>query len=253
MKWDASLYDEKHGFVWKFGKGVVELLAPRAGERILDIGCGTGHLTAEIAASGAETTGIDSSAEMIAEARKNFPQVRFEVMDAGSIRLEETFDAVFSNAALHWIKEPESVIAGIARVLEPGGRFVAEFGGKGNIPGLIEALERACAKRGLKFAEELNPWYFPSIAEYSGLLEKHGLEVQQATLFDRPTPLEEGERGFRTWMNMFCGAILRRVDQEKREAFLDEVEREVKGKLLRNGTWVLDYRRLRVAAKRMDA
>lgn len=226
------------------------MLAPKAGERILDIGCGTGQLTGEIAVSGAEVTGIDSSAEMIAEARRKFPELRFEVMDARQIRMGRRFDAAFSNAALHWIKEPESVIAGIARILQPGGRFVAEFGGKRNIAGLMEAVERACGKLGLRFAEELNPWYFPSVAQYSGLLEKHGLEVQQAALFDRPTPLEDGERGLRTWMNMFGGAILRRVDKERREAFLDEVEREAKTKLFDDGTWVLDYRRLRVAARK---
>lgn len=249
-RWNAKLYDEKHGFVWELGRGVAELLAPKAGERILDIGCGTGHLTAEIAASGAKVTGIDSSAEMIAEAKRKFPEVQFQVMDARRIRMHRKFDGVFSNAALHWIKEPESVIAGIARVLQAGGRFVAEFGGKGNIAGLMEAVGRACGKLNLKSTEGMNPWYFPGVAEYSGLLEKHGMEVQRAELFARPTPLEDGERGLRAWMNMFGGAILRRVDKERRAAFLDEVEREAKAKLFRHGMWVLDYRRLRVAARK---
>lgn len=249
-KWDAGLYDGKHGFVWELGKGVVELLAPGAGERILDVGCGTGHLTAQIAAAGAEAVGIDSSKEMIAEARKNFPRLRFEVMDAREIRLGERFDGVFSNAALHWIKEPEGVISEIVRVLKPDGRFVAEFGGKGNVAELMAAVERACAKLGFAFTEEENPWYFPSVGEYSGLLERHGLEVTQAVLFDRPTPLEDAERGLRTWMKMFGGAILKHVIAEEREPFLRQVEREAKPALFRDAQWVMDYRRLRVAARK---
>lgn len=249
-KWDAGLYDQKHAFVWELGKGVVELLAPKAGERILDVGCGTGHLTAEIAASGAEVVGIDSSEEMIAEARKKYPRLRFEMMDAREIGFSDEFNAVFSNAALHWIKEPERVIEGVARVLRPGGRFVAEFGGKGNVAGLIEAFGRASERLGLRSSEEENPWYFPSIGEYSALLEKHGLEVRQAVLFDRPTPLEDGGRGLRAWMEMFGAALLRRVPKEKQEALLKEVEREARAALFRDGQWVLDYRRLRVVAVR---
>lgn len=251
-KWDAGLYDGKHAFVWELGKGVVEMLAPQKGERILDVGCGTGHLTAEIAVSGAEVVGIDSSEEMIGEARKKHPGLRFEVMDAREIRLGEHLDAVFSNAALHWIKEPERVIEGVARALKPGGRFVAEFGGKGNVAGLIEAFGRACDKLGLRFSEEENPWYFPSVGEYAGLLEKHGLEVRQAALFGRPTALEDGERGLRVWMEMFGAALSRRVPKEKQEALLEEVEREAKAALFRDGQWVLDYRRLRIAAHKSE-
>jgi SAM-dependent methyltransferase len=289
-KWDAGLYDQKHAFVWELGKGVVELLAPQRGEWILDIGCGTGHLTAEIAASGAEVVGIDSSEEMIAEARKKYPGLRFEVMDARELggaqseltadrdflqglkpsqegksmsdlkvrppkdqephQWDASFDAVFSNAALHWIKEPERVIEGVARVLKPGGRFVAEFGGKGNIAGLMEAFRRACLRLGLRFLEEENPWYFPSVGEYSALLEKHGMEVRQAVLFDRPTALEDSERGLRVWMEMFGAALLRRVPEERREALLEEVEREARAALFRDGQWMLGYRRLRVMARK---
>jgi len=247
-KWDAGLYDAKHGFVSELGKGVVELLAPKGGERILDVGCGTGQLTAEIAAVGAAVVGIDSSAEMIAEARKKYPAMRFEVMDAREISFAAEFDAVFSNAALHWVKEPERVIAGVARALKQGGRFVAEFGGHGNVGRLMAAFGRASAAVGLEFSTEMSPWYYPSIKEYAGLLEKHGLEVQQAALFDRPTKLEDGERGLRVWMEMFCGRILNHVPAEKREQWLQGVEREARPQLFQHGTWVLDYRRLRLVA-----
>lgn len=127
-RWDPALYDNKHGFVWKSGADLVARLSPQQGERIVDLGCGTGHLTAQMAASGAEVVGLDADPEMIAQARANYPDLRFEIADARDFHLPAPFDAVFSNAALHWVTEPERPIACIARALKPGGRFIAEFG-----------------------------------------------------------------------------------------------------------------------------
>jgi trans-aconitate methyltransferase len=248
-KWNAELYDEKHSFVWKMAAGLLELLEAKPGERILDVGCGTGHLTAKIAANRAQPIGIDRSAEMIREARTAYPALRFEVMDAREISFPEQFDAVFSNATLHWIKEPERAVAGIARVLRPGGRFVAEFGGKGNVAGLMAAIERAWPKVASP-GKLANPWYYPGLAEYASLLEKHSLEVTYALLFDRPTPLEDGERGLRNWLNMFGGPITEKVPKERQESFLEEIQREARPTLFTDGRWVLDYRRLRVAARK---
>ena len=248
-KWDAGLYDEKHSFVWKMAAGLLELLEVRPGEKILDVGCGTGHLTAKIAADGAQVTGIDQSAEMIQEARAAYPALRFEVMDARGLSFPNRFDAVFSNATLHWIKEPERAVAGIAGVLRPGGRFVAEFGGKGNIAGLVTAVERAWPKAGLRQPMP-NPWYYPSLAEYASLLEKHGMEVTYGLLFDRPTPLEDGERGLPNWLDMFGRAITETMPKDQRERLLQEVQREARASLFLNGRWVLDYRRLRVVARK---
>ena len=140
-QWNAAQYDAKHAFVYEKARGLVDLLAPKVGERILDLGCGTGVLTAEIASRGAEILGVDQSEEMISRAREKFPALKFEVLDARQLRFNVEFDAVFSNAVLHWIQEAEQVIAGLARALKPGGRFVAEFGGKGN----IESWSRAFA------------------------------------------------------------------------------------------------------------
>ena len=248
-KWDAGLYDDKHSFVWKMAAGLVELLDPKPGEHILDVGCGTGHLTAEIAARGALLLGIDQSPEMIRQAREKFPDLRFEVMDARDISLRETFDAVFSNATLHWIREPERVIRGIVKVLRPGGRFVAEFGGKGNVAGLMAAAGSAWQKLrpGTPFD---SPWFYPSVAEYAGLLEQHGLEVTSALLFDRPTALEDGERGLRTWLEMFGSAMTGKLPKEERERLVEEIERQARGKLFKDGQWVLDYRRLRIMARK---
>ena len=246
-RWNTGLYDEKHSFVWKHGAALIDLLAPQPGERILDLGCGTGHLTAQIAESGADVVGIDSSSEMVAEARRLYPHSRFEVGDARDFDLREAFDAAFSNAVLHWIKEPEPVIACVRRALRPGGRFVAELGGRGNVRAIVAGLADAARTIGLGAWE--HPWYYPGIGDYAPLLERAGLEVTDASLFDRPTPLE-GEEGIRHWVTMFAGDLLDRVPSDDREAFFRRLEAVLRPALYRQGTWFADYRRLRIVARR---
>jgi trans-aconitate methyltransferase len=245
--WDAALYEDAHSFVWKQAASLVELLAPRAGERILDLGCGTGHLTAQLAAAGAEVVGIDSSATMIAEARRLYPPLPFELADARDFAFAEPFDAVFSNAALHWILEAEQVIACVRRALKPGGRFVAEFGGHGNVRNIVAAMTDTCVALGITMLHPL--WYFPSIAEYTGLLERGGLEPTYAILFDRPTPLE-GADGMRRWLSMFAQPVLSRVPAEKQDTFFRHVEERLHPLLCRDGAWYADYRRIRIVAWR---
>ena len=245
--WNARLYEEKHSFVWKQADSLVELLAPRSGENILDLGCGTGHLTAQISRAGVSVLGIDSSPEMIAEARGRYPDLRFDVVDARHLAYANQFDAVFSNAVLHWINEPELVVRGIWRALKPGGRFVAEFGGKGNVRAILTAVQTAMQAVGGSPVK--SPWFFPSVAQYASLLESAGLEVTFATLFDRLTPLE-GNDGMRHWIEMFGGHFLSRVPEERREEFFRHLEDELRPVLFRNGSWHADYRRLRVVAYR---
>lgn len=251
-KWNAGLYDDKHSFVWKMAAALLDLLEAKPGERILDLGCGTGHLTDKIAGTGATVVGVDRSPEMIQQAREVYPAIRFEVMDARELAFDEPFDAVFSNATLHWIKEPDRAITGIAKILRPGGRFVAEFGGKGNTNELLKAAERAWSKTALPGLAP-KPWYYPGVAEYSALLEKHGLEVTYAMLFDRPTPLEDGEHGLHNWLKMFGAAFTDGLPAEQREAALATVEREARPTLFHDGHWVMDYRRLRVVARKLAA
>jgi trans-aconitate methyltransferase len=247
-EWDTSLYDGKHSFVWKYGEGVIELLAPRSGERILDLGCGTGHLTGRIAEAGVETLGIDISPKMIEQARKNYPNLRFEVADGTDFHFDETFDAVFSNAAIHWMKDPEAVVRSVWQALRPFGRFVAEFGGKGNLKAihstLLDAVRKAIAPR----EPQPSYKYYPSIGEYATLLEKHGFRVTFAAHFDRPTPLEEGEDGLRNWLRTFTDNFLNSVPAEKRDHVIQEVEDRLRPELYRDGTWFADYKRIRIVA-----
>lgn len=245
--WNARLYDDKHAFVWKQAARLIDLLDPHAGEAILDLGCGTGHLTAQLAARGACVLGVDSSMEMIHTARQNYPELTFELVDARALVFDEQFEAVFSNAVLHWIREAETVVRGIARALKPGGRFVAEFGGKGNVQAIHRALKRGVESFG--GGSVYDPWYFPSVAEYTTLLEAAGLETTLATLFDRPTPLE-GECGLRNWVEMFGGDYLKHVSLDRRQEFFLQLETELRPVLHFDDCWHADYRRLRVFTQR---
>jgi trans-aconitate 2-methyltransferase len=241
--WDAARYQDQHSFVWRFGANLVESLNPHPGERILDLGCGTGQLTAEIARSGATAIGLDKSAEMLAEARKNYPDLAFVLGDAASFHFPEPFDAVFSNAALHWVLDAEGAVSSIAQALGPGGRFVAEFGGKGNNARVRTALRAVFGPS----ADEQSPWYYPSIGEYAPILERHGLEVREAHLFDRPTPLE-GEDGMVNWLRMFTGSYWRQLPPDRVDDALSQVVNHLRPALYRDGIWTVDYRRLRVVA-----
>ncbi len=247
--WNAKTYDETHDFVWQMGAGVVELLAPQANESILDLGCGTGHLSAQIAQSGARVIGLDASPAMLEKARREYPQLEFHRADARDFELNQRFDAVFSNATLHWIHEPERAIERVFHHLQPGGRFVAELGGQGNVAALDSALRDAASA--LKQADFNDFNYFPRLGEYAVLLEAGGFEVSFAALFNRPTPLD-GPRGARNWMIQFRGAYLDTLENAAREAVLDEAETRLRPVLFREGAWFADYRRLRFEARKKD-
>ncbi len=247
-QWDAELYDSKHSFVSQLATGLVELLSPQPGESILDLGCGTGHLTDRIASCGADVVGIDSASTMIAQARNHYPYLQFEVADATNLQFIERFDAVFSNAVLHWIKEPEKVVAGIGRALKPGGRFVAEFGGKGNVQRIITATYKAMQAAGYPVNEALNPWYFPSIGDYAPLLEHQGLQLTFATLFERPTLLDDAEKGMYNWIKMFANSLFKGISASKQTEILADIENQLRPHLYQDGNWFADYKRIRVIA-----
>ena len=213
---------------------MLDLLAPQKGERILDLGCGSGQLTAAIADAGATVIGIDSSPEMLAEARSHYPALEFRLGDATDFTVEEPVDAVFSNAVLHWVKNAAGAAACIARALKPGGRLVAEFGGRGNIQPVVYVLHEV-------LGPVETPWYYPSIGEYATVLEQNGLEPQQAWLIDRPTPVE-GEDGMVDWLAMFA----RFVPKDR----LHKVADRLRATHYKDGVWTLDYRRLRIVARK---
>jgi trans-aconitate methyltransferase len=246
-RWDAGLYDDRHAFVHRMGAGVVELLAPQPGERILDLGCGTGPLTRAIADAGADVLGVDASPAMIEKARASYPNVRFEVADATTMAFDRPFDAIFSNAVLHWVKPPAAAIGRMFAALRPGGRLVLEMGGRGNVAAVLAAIVAAGRDVGVDLSTEVDINYFPSIGEYATLLEAGGFAVELAMLFDRPTPLD-GDRGLLDWARMFRPAIFDRVGG-RLDDFADRLELHGRGSgLVRDGRWFADYRRLRVKA-----
>ncbi|UJF34600.1 class I SAM-dependent methyltransferase [Paenibacillus hexagrammi] len=245
--WKAEQYDAQMSFVSSFGQSALALLAPQPGERILDVGCGTGDLAAELARLGAEPTGIDSSVSMIEQARTKYPGLDFAVADATAYRSPRRFDGVFSNAALHWIKPPEAAVKTVRAALRTGGRFAAEFGGKGNIAAIEEAVAAELHSLGID-AQARNPWYFPSIGEYTTLLEAHGFRVACAEHFDRPTKLTGGEKGMRVWIDTFADFFFEGVSPEDKEHVLSRVEERLRPRLYEEGAWTADYVRIRILA-----
>jgi len=242
--WDPERYRRNAGFVMAHGAPVLGLLAPQAGERILDLGCGEGELTQQIAAV-ADVLGVDASAEQVAACRAR--GLKAEVMDGARLGFAAEFDAVFSNAALHWVKPPEAVIDGVWRALKPGGRFVAEMGGAGNVATVCAALVAALNRRGLDGAA-LHPWYFPSPEEYGAKLEARGFAVRSMALMPRPTVLP-GALG--DWLDTFGENFLRPLGEDDRRRVKIEVEEELRGRLCdAAGVWTLDYVRLRFAAQK---
>lgn len=283
--WNADLYEAKHNFVFDLAKGVVDLLDPQPGENILDVGCGTGQLTAQIVdrithlregdgdrvrggfnrstfvgvresstalphppvASVASGTvvGIDPSETMIANAVENYPNIGFRVMDVTAMPFDSEFDAVFSNAVLHWVPNADAAALNIARALRPGGRFVAEFGGRGNVATIVDATIDALKLEGVEDAHAV--WFYPSIGEYAPILERHGLEVRQAMLFDRPTKLQ-GEDGLWNWLTMFGSGISGQASEMQRIRAYEHAVETLKPQIYHDGAWWADYRRIRLVA-----
>jgi trans-aconitate methyltransferase len=243
--WNPEHYAAHARFVSDLAQPVIELLAPVAGERILDLGCGHGVLMEVIGARGCTVVGVDSSKEMIAACTEKGLDAR--VVDGESLAFQNEFDAVFSNAALHWMKNPDAVIAGVARALKPKGRFVGEMGGKGNVGAVVAAIETEMKKRGLN-AQAANPWYFPDVEEYRAKLERNGFNVREIALITRPTPLPSN---MAAWLKGFAGAFLKALPDEEREPFIRDVQDRLKPVLHRDGVWVADYVRLRFAADKI--
>lgn len=248
-QWNAQLYDGAHEFVSEYGKAALEILAPAKGERILDLGCGTGDLANKLSALGVDIVGIDHSEHMIANAKAKYPGVCFSVKDILDLGYENEFDAVFSNAVLHWIKSPEEALKEIYKSLCLGGKFIAEFGGEGNVKKITDSIIREKEKLGYKFVKEDFPWYFPSIGEYTSLMEQVGFHVTLAEHIDRPTKLE-GKRGLRNWLEMFTANFFSEVNDTDKHVIIKNIEQSLANELFYEDHWIADYKRIRVKAKK---
>jgi SAM-dependent methyltransferase len=245
--WDPERYARNARFVSDLGAPVVELLAPRAGERILDLGCGDGALTKKLTDIGCDVVAVDASTQQIDAAKKL--GLNAQVMDGENLRFEDEFDAVFSNAALHWMRNnPDKVISGVHRALKPGGRFVAEMGGCGCVNKIKSALVAALNRRGID-GEAAIPWYFPTVEDYSARLTRGGFAPTYIALIDRPTPLPGDVTA---WLETFAESFTKPLPVAGRLDFLAEVQEHLRPQLCDDaGKWTADYVRLRFSASKL--
>ena len=246
--WDPALYARNARFVSDLGSGVLTLLAPQPGERILDLGCGDGVLTKELVDLGCQVVAVDSSAPQIEAARKL--GLDAHVMDGEALPFRDEFDAVFSNAVLHWIKRADPMIASVYRSLRSGGRFVAECGGHGCVDKIRTALVQALHRRGID-GEARVPWYFPTPGDYATRLERAGFRVDSLALIPRPTPLPSD---ILDWLETFAQSFLQGLQGDARTEYLHEVRAVLEPQLRDStGMWVADYVRLRFSVTKVDA
>lgn len=246
-KWNADLYDQKHQFVSNFGESLVSILQPKNGEHILDVGCGTGDLAFEIAKSGATVTGIDASTSMIEKAAEKYPNCTFKVADGQHFSFPSAFDAVFSNAAIHWMKNQQQVVHNCYAALRDGGRFVAELGGAKNIQSIVDAIQEASILLNIPYKADQFPWVFPTKEEMTNMLTTAGFHVVAIEHYERPTPLV-GEDGIRNWLIMFSNNLLKHLTDTEKEALYTKCEEILRPQLYQDGTWIADYWRLRFIA-----
>jgi SAM-dependent methyltransferase len=244
--WDPNTYAKNARFVSDLGSPVLELLNPQPGERILDLGCGDGVLTKKLADLGCDVVGVDSSAPQVEAARQL--GVEAYVMTGEDLPYKEEFDAVFSNAVLHWIKRADALIESVYRSLRPGGRFVAECGGHGCVDKIRTALVQALDRRGID-GESHVPWYFPTPEDYRSRLERAGFRVNSVALIPRPTPLPGDITGF---LETFGQSFLAGLSGPARDRYIQEVRAALEPQLVNaEGTWIADYVRLRFSATKV--
>ena len=246
--WDPTTYAENARFVSDLGEPLIDLLQPIAGERVLDIGCGDGALTEKLVQAGCSVVAIDASEAQVRGARGRG-------LEAMVCRIEDLpfvseFDAVFSNAVLHWVHDQDAALQRVGRALRPNGRFVAEFGGFGCVNRIRQALHDALTRRGLD-AAACDPWFFPSDDDYAALLRTHGFIIESMVLFPRPTPLP-GEMS--AWLSTFAQPFLAPIPEAERAVFLARVSEELRPHLFVAGRgWFADYTRLRFRARTAEA
>ena len=244
--WNADKYAKDFSFVHQYGNGVLELIDTDNAKTAIDLGCGNGVLSGKLRDMGLDVIGIDSSPEQLAIARRDFPDINFIEADAISFEVNKPVDVIFSNAVFHWIdKDKQSnMLHSIHASLAKGGQLVFEMGGYGNNMLIHRELSKAFNRRGLKYRI---PFYFPTIGEYAAMIEKEGMLVTYAILFDRPTALN-GDEGMNDWIRMFIRTPFKDVDKETENEIINETAENLRNDLFKNGTWYSDYVRLRMKA-----
>lgn len=247
MKWNPSLYDEKHSFVAEYGKSLLELIPPNPDQTILDLGCGTGALTRQLLPLASRVAGADSSPDMIRQAQAQNPVIEFLVCDALDLPFWEEWDVVFSNAVFHWIGDHDALLESIRRALKPQGLLVCEFGARGNIGAVEAGFSQAAAELGYAYRPKFN---FPSPEDFRRRLETHGFLPQEVYAYDRPTVLRDGEQGLRNWMVQFYASELAAIPADLHPALFRRAEELARPALWNGKEWVADYRRLRAVAQK---
>jgi len=243
QEWNADIYNKNADFVPELGKTIMNILAPLPKEDVLDIGCGDGILTKKIQDIGANITGIDNSANLLEKAKSI--GIKTHQADAQNFNLNQKFDAIFTNAALHWVSDNYSVIKCVKKHLKPQGRFVGEFGGHGNVAAIITAISAVLKQRDNSYKPQ-HPWFFPTAEEYSNMLEENGFKVNTSVLAPRPTLLKTGIKG---WLNTFANPFLVGIDKSEHNDIINQIEDLLRPSLMdKNGNWTADYVRIRFSA-----
>jgi trans-aconitate methyltransferase len=241
--WNPESYARDARFVSDLAEPLLQILDPKPGELILDLGCGDGTLGEKIAAR-SNLVGVDSSMPFLKSAcGRDLTVVQ---MDGQQLALKRCFDAVFSNAALHWMKRPEKVLESVADCLKRFGRFVGEFGGKGNVETIRKALHAGLRKRSID-PWQVDPWYYPAPEDYAELLKTFGFYVDCIELIPRPTKLP-GD--IVQWLELFAQPFTKSVADADKQGFVHEVRDALECQLRQSdGCWYADYVRLRFKAE----
>lgn len=245
MEWNSLLYDNKHDFVAEYGKELLEFVPDNNEQTILDLGCGTGIMTAQLRNLGSKVVGVDSSKSMINRAKEQFDNIDFMVCDALDLPFENEFNVVFSNAVFHWIGDHDALLSNVRKVLKADGLLVCEFGANGNIATVENAFMKVCSSLGYNYTSKFN---FPTCESFGKLLEGKGFVIDKIYDYDRPTPLKDDEQGLANWMKQFFASELVVMPEDIQVAVIKRVEELTRDILWNGNAWVADYRRLRAIA-----